>query len=205
MKRILMLFLILAVAVLAFAPWRAQAAPASSDYPDYFAIKGGYYYPTDPISLNEFSRTEFDKNKGYTGEIAFGHHYGPFLGTELGIGYLHNTRFPNIGAGRTRLDALPVLLSLKVFLPLGPIEPYGEVGVGAYFTMFDVAGGVGGPRTFRETDFGPHAGVGVNINFTDTFYLGLEGRYRKVRPDYGGQTVRLDGYTATANLGFRYK
>ncbi len=204
MKRTLMSFLMLALAF-TIVPQRLQAAPATSDYPDYFALKGGYYYPSDRMALNQFSNTDFERKKGYTGEIAFGHHYGPFLGSELGIGYIHDTRFPAFTAGRTRLDALPVLLSLKVFLPLGPIEPYGEVGVGAYFTRFEVEGGPAGPQRFRETDFGPHAGVGVNINFTDTFYLGLEGRYRKVRPDYGGQTVRLDGYSATVNLGFRYR
>jgi opacity protein-like surface antigen len=185
-------------------PWQSQAAPATADYPDYFAFKGGYYYPTEPIRLNEFSTADFERRNGYTVELAWGHHYGPFIGTEFGIGYLQNTRFPAAGAGRTRLEAVPLLLSLKLFLPLGPVEPYAEVGVGAYFSRFDTAGGVGGPRTYREVDAGPHAGAGLNINFTDTFYLGIEGRYRKVDPDYDGLTVRLDGYTATANLGFRY-
>lgn len=125
------------------------------------------------------------------------------FGTELGIGYFQDRRFPSLGAGRTTLEALPVLLSAKLFLPLGPIEPYAEAGVGAYFTRLEIESAAG-PVRFREVNFGPHAGLGVNINFTDKVYLGVEGRYRWVRPDYGGQKVRLDGYTATVNPGFRY-
>ncbi len=202
MKRTYMLFLI-AAAVLAVAPMRAMAEPASQKYPDYTELKGGYYYPSERIHLNEFSGTDFDKKKGFEGEIAFGHRYGPVLGTEFGIGYFHDSRFPRIGAGRTTLEAVPVLLSAKLFLPLGPIEPYAEAGVGAYFTRFEIESAAG-PARFREVDFGPHAGVGVNINFTDKIYLGVEGRYIWVRPEYGGQKVRLDGYTGTVNLGFRY-
>ena len=200
MKRIVILFLMIAAVPMALVPSGAQAAPASADYPDYFAIKGGYYYPSEPMSIDEFDRTDFERNNGYTGELAWGHHYGPFIGTEFGVGYLHNTRIETSGAGRARLQAVPLLLSLKLFLPLGPVEPYAEVGVGAYLTRLD-----NGARTFREADVGTHAGLGLNINFSDTFYLGIEGRYRKVNPDYEGMTARLDGYTATANLGFRYK
>jgi opacity protein-like surface antigen len=200
MKRIVILFLMIAAVPMALVPSGAQAAPASADYPDYFAIKGGYYYPSERMSIDEFDRTDFERRNGYTGELAWGHHYGPFIGTEFGVGYLQNTRFATLGAGRTRLQAVPLLLSLKVFLPLGPVEPYAEVGVGAYLTRLD-----NGARTFREADAGPHAGVGLNINFSETFYLGIEGRYRRVKPDYEGMTVRLDGYTATANLGFRYR
>lgn len=197
--------MIIASMLLATAPWQAQAAPDSSEYPGYFTLKGGYYYPSEPISLSEFNNAHFDRENGYTGEIAFGQHYGPFLGSELGIGYLQSRQFPSFGAGRTRLEAVPLLLSLKVFLPIGPIEPYGELGVGAYFNRFEVENGLGGERIFRETDFGPHVGLGVNVNFSNTFYVGLEGRYRKVKPEYEGQEVRMDGYTATMNLGFRYK
>jgi opacity protein-like surface antigen len=198
------ILLIIAVAVLTVAPWPVMAEQASHKYPGYTELKGGYYYPSDPIRLDEFSSTDFDKKKGFNGEIGFGHHYGPVFGTEFGIGYFENKSVPAFGPGETKLEALPVLLSAKLFLPLGPIEPYAEAGVGAYFTVLEVEGTVGGDRRFREVDFGTHAGAGVNINFTDAMYLGVQGRYRWVRPDYDGQDVRLDGYTATLNLGFRY-
>lgn len=181
-----------------------MAEPASEKHPGYTAFKGGNYYPSERIRSDEFSSTDFDRKKGMNAEIGFGHYYNPFLGTEFGIGYIKNTRYPGIGTGRTRLEALPVLLSARLYLPLGPVEPYAEAGVGAYFSRFEIEGPSIASRVFREVDFGPHMGVGVNINFTDKFYLGLEGRYRKVKSDYDGLTVRLDGYTATANVGFRY-
>lgn len=202
MKPIKILTMI-AVALLAAAPWPALAEPASEQNRDYTEIKGGYYYPSERIHLSQFSGTDFDKKKGFDGEIAFGHNYGPYLGTEFGIGYFKDRRFPAVGTGRTTLDAVPVLLSAKLFLPIGPIEPYAEAGVGAYFSG-STEGGVGGASRARKVAVGPHVGAGVNINFSDKMYLGVEGRYRRVRPDFDGQRVRLDGYTATVNLGFRY-
>ncbi len=203
MKRTQSILFLIAAAVLAFAPIKTMAEPASQKYPDYTELKGGYYYPTERFRLNEFSSTDFDKKKGFDGEIAFGHHYGPVFGTEFGIGYFQDRRFPVLGEGRTKLEGIPVLLSAKLFLPLGPVEPYAEAGVGAYFTRFEVESAAG-PQRFREVNFGPHVGAGLNINVTDKVYLGAEARYRWVRPEYGGQKVRLDGYTGTVNLGFRY-
>ena len=48
------------------------------------------------------------------------------------------------------------------------------------------------------------AASGMNVNFTETFFVGIEGRYIQAKPEYGGQPVRLNGYTATIDLGFRY-
>lgn len=67
---------------------------------------------------------------------------------------------------------------------------------------FEIEGAV--PRAFREVDYGPHARLGINLNLSDTFFIGLEGRYRCVKPEYDGFSVRLDGYTAAVNPGFRY-
>ncbi len=204
MKRTVMLLMVIAAVLIVLAPWLSQAEPASQKRPDYTAIKGGYYYPSERIRMDEFSGTDFDRRNGMNAEIGFGHYYVPVFGTEFGIGYFENRRFPGIGAGRTRLDAIPVLLSAKLYLPLGPVEPYAEAGIGAYFTRFEIESANGSDRSFREVDYGPHMGVGLNINFSDSFYVGFEGRYRRVKPEYDGLTVRLDGYTATMNLGFRY-
>jgi opacity protein-like surface antigen len=202
---IFVFFLVLSMSLIGMTGVQtANAQPASEKYPSYSVIKGGYYYPTEPISIDEFGDIDFDRETGFNGEIAFGHHYGPVFGTEFGIGYFETRRFPGIGPGRTRVESLPLLLSAKLFVPLGPIEPYGEIGIGAYFSKLEVEGEAGGSRAFREVDWGPHAGLGLNLNVTDTFYLGLEGRYRWVKPEYDGLTARLDGYTATLNVGFRY-
>lgn len=189
--------------VVAGLPSLSTAGPASTDFPDYFAIKGGYYYPSQPIRLDEFSSADFERDNGFNGEIAVGHYYAPFFGMEFGVGYFETRRFPDLGNPRATVEALPVLLSAKLFLPVGPVEPYAEIGAGAYFTRLEVDGALG-EAISRDIEWGPHAGLGLNVNLTDQFYLGLEGRYRWVKPDFDGTDVRFDGYTATANLGFRY-
>ncbi len=106
------------------------------------------------------------------------------------------------------MESVPVLLSAKLFLPLGFIQPYGEIGVGGYFTKLELVNALGQKSSDRDFNFGPHAGAGININITSTFYVGFEGRFRRVRPEFTSQTtkqtVRLNGYTATVKFGFRY-
>ncbi|HEY6011558.1 MAG TPA: outer membrane beta-barrel protein, partial [Nitrospirota bacterium] len=128
----------------------------------------------------------------------------PIFGLEFGVGYFESKSSPAIEPGELRLKVVPVQLSAKLFLPLGVFEPYGEFGIGAYFTKLETHGNLGNFSGSSEVTYGLHGGVGFNINFSDAFFLGLEGRYIKAKPEYGGQPIKLDGYTATLNLGFRY-
>ena len=105
---------------------------------------------------------------------------------------------------RLRLGVVPIRLSGKLFLPLGPVEPYGELGIGAYVTKLEVSGNLGGFRGATKITYGLHGGVGINVYFTESFFVGLEGRYIQAKPEYGGQPVRLKGFTATIDVGFRY-
>ncbi|HUJ17962.1 MAG TPA: outer membrane beta-barrel protein [Nitrospirota bacterium] len=190
-------------------PATLAAAPASEKNDGYFVLKGGYYYPSEStLSLNDFedsgTRTELERKNGFDGEIAFGHYFFPIFGIEFGAGYFESKSAPPAEPGQTRLKVVPVQLSGKLFLPLGPFEPYAEAGIGAYFTKFEVQGNLGSFNGTSRVTYGIHWGAGLNFNFTDSFFMGLEGRYIKAKPEYGGQPVRLDGYTATLNLGFRY-
>jgi hypothetical protein len=44
----------------------------------------------------------------------------------------------------------------------------------------------------------------VNFNVTPNVFLGAEGRYLWAKPSFGGQDIKLDGFTVTGNLGFRF-
>lgn len=203
-KQIIALFVLLVAAVAVQSPSVALAEPLSN----YVVFKGGYYSPNQDYSVNDFNtagaRSDLESKKGFNGEIAFGHYLAPIFGLEFGVGYFESTSSSAIEPGEMKLKVVPAQLSAKLFLPLGVFEPYGEFGIGAYFTKLDVHGNLGNFSGSSEVTYGLHGGVGFNINFTDTFFLGLEGRYIKVKPEYGGQPIELDGYTATLNLGFRH-
>ncbi len=204
-KEALLLLILFSIAIMLPA---TLAAAESEKNDDYFVLKGGYYYPSPRLSLNDFedpgTRSQLESKNGFDGEIAIGHYFIPIFGIEFGAGYFESKAAPPAEPGQTRLKVVPVQLSGKLFLPLGPLEPYAEAGIGAYFTKLEVHGNLGSFSGDSKVTYGIHWGAGLNINLTDTFFIGLEGRYIKAKPEFGGQPVRLDGYTATLNLGFRY-
>jgi opacity protein-like surface antigen len=201
------LSLVLFAFLIGIAPSAYPAEQESQKYSNYTVIKGGIYSPSESFDLNNFnggSTTHLDTKTGFDGEIAVGHYFLPIFGIELGAGYFESKGSPAAEPGSTRLKVVPVIASAKVFLPLGPIEPYGEAGIGAYFTKLEVSDNLGSFSGSSEVTYGVHMGVGLNINLTDTFFLGAEGRYIWAKPEFGGQPVNLNGFTATIDLGFRY-
>jgi opacity protein-like surface antigen len=207
MKSPFALSLVLSAVLIALAPSTSLAEPASEKNSSYTVIKGGIYSPSDTYDLDNFnngSTSHLDTKTGFNGELAFGHYFLPIFGIELGAGYFESKGSPAAEPGSTKLKVVPVLASAKLFLPLGSIEPYGEVGIGAYFTKLEVSGNLGSFSGSSKVTYGVHAGVGLNINLTDTFFLGAEGRYIRAKPEFGGQPVKLNGFTATIDLGFRY-
>ena len=197
MKPALVLCLALAVALLGLTPPVALAAGPSS----YVVLKGGIYSPSKDFDVNNLN---MDSKTGFDGEIAFGQYFLPMLGAEFGVGYFESKGSPAALPGELKLKVVPVTLTGKVFLPLGPIEPYGEFGIGGYITKLDLSGNLGNFGGSTKGVFGLHAGGGVNINFTDTVFVGAEGRYLWAKPSFGGQDIKLDGFTVTGNLGFRF-
>ncbi len=209
MKCTFALSLVLSAVLIALAPSASPAEPASEKNSSYTVIKGGVYSPSESYDLNNFNgginvTSHIDTKTGFNGELAFGHYFLPIFGIELGAGYFESEGSPAAEPGSTKLKVVPILASAKVFLPLGPIEPYGEAGIGAYFTKLEVSGNLGSFSGSSKVTYGVHAGVGLNINLTDAFFLGAEGRYIRAKPEFGGQPVKLNGFTATIDLGFRY-
>ena len=196
------------IAVLTLAMIGIGSPAGAEDKPaNYLALKGGIYSPSGSFDLDNFnggSQTHFDKKTGFDGELAIGHYFLPMLAVELGGGYFESKGSPAAQPGETRLKVVPVLVTGKVVLPLGVFEPYGEFGIGAYFTQLDVSGNTSSFQGSSEVTYGLHAGAGFNIDLTKQVFVGLEGRYLWARPSFGGQDVKLDGFTTTANLGLRF-
>lgn len=204
------LFLVIAAALICIAPPASQAEQAeyaAREPADYIAFKVGFYSPSESFDIDNFNSGQtdrFDSKTGFNGEIAIGHYILPILVMELGAGYFESKGSPAAAPGETKLKVVPVIATGKVLLPLGLIEPYGEFGIGAYFTQLDVTGNSGSFSGSSEITYGLHGGAGVNFNVTDSMFLGVEGRYLWANPSFGGQHIKLNGFTTTANLGLRF-
>jgi len=191
------LFLAFAVALTGFAP-----SVSLADYPsNYVVLKGGLYSPSKDFTDNNI---RFNLDDGFVAEIAFGHYFMPMLALELGAGYFESKASPAVPPGERKFKVVPVTLTGKVLFPIGPIEPYGEFGIGGYIAKVDVSGTPSNVSASTESVFGLHAGAGVNFNITKNVFLGAEGRYLWAKPSWGGTDIKLDGFTVTADLGFRF-
>jgi outer membrane protein W len=201
-----------------FAPQVSVAEKSAS----YLALKGGIYSPSATFNLDNIdlaTALEGDTKTGFDGEIAIGHYFLPTLALELGVGYFQakgSFAAGDVAAPRPQLDfnVIPVIVSAKAFIPAGPLDPYGELGIGAYFTEFNVSDNL---NTFDgTTTFGLHVGAGANVNITSSTFIGVEGRYVWADPSFGGRTInlneteydlngfKLNGFTSTLVLGFGF-
>jgi opacity protein-like surface antigen len=194
------LLLAIAVALIGFSP-RASLAETPSNY---VVLKGGLYSPSETF---RHGTTDFNLDDGFVVEIAYGRHILPVLALELGAGYFESKGSPAVAPGEVKVKVVPVTATAKGLLPLGPVEPYGEFGIGAYFTDGEVSGSSDptlNVSASTKTSFGLHAGAGVNINITSNLFLGVEGRYLWAKPSIGGDHLDLNGFTVTGDLGLRF-
>lgn len=185
---------------------------------NYLVLKGGIYSPSETFDISRIGVDETfdaDTETGFSGEIAFGHYFIPSFALEIGIGYFQGKgtvlsvdEVPH----QVDFDVIPIIAAAKVLVPVGPVAPYGEVGIGAYFTGFDVTDNA---NTFNgSTTFGIHAGGGLNASLTENTFIGVEGRYVWADPSFGDQKINLNatdyalngfelnGFTTMLALGF---
>jgi outer membrane protein W len=193
------------------------SASAEGMFRNYLALKGGIYAPSADFDLaNVGVATTFDGDTktGFSGEIAFGHYFTPTLALEAGIGYFKGKGSYGTGTSRGDIDfdVIPFILTVKAFIPVGPVNPYGGAGIGAYFSEFNVENNL---NSFDgKTTLGIHAGAGLNVEITRKAFIGVEMRYVWAEPSFGGQVIRLNdadynltgfdlnGFTTTLALGY---
>jgi opacity protein-like surface antigen len=201
MKRIPLYFLmVLMVPVLLLLAYPASAANGAyysegygaygtgsywSRMDSYLALKGGALFPRGDIK-------DFDTS--FYGEVALGGRFLPYLGTELSAGW---TR-PEIDGNK--LTIVPVMLNLKLPIPVGPIHPYILGGVGWYWAEDELPTGA----KDRDNTFGWQAGAGIDFRIAPAVTVGVEGKYHWAKPSLFGQDVNLEGISVAGTLGFHF-
>ena len=227
MKMTCVVLLVLMVSVVGLATQASGATRPAT----YVALKAGVYSPSETFTFEQLDiETTFDGDTetGFNGEIAIGHYFLPTLALEAGAGYfkgkgnLKPTNTSDAKTGEVDFDVVPILVSAKALIPVGPVDPYGEVGIGAYFTTVDVDVDVSGnSNTFSgstsgTTTFGLHLGAGLNVNITPRVFVGVEGRYIWANPSLGDKKItlndpeyalngfKLNGFTTTVGVGFGF-
>jgi opacity protein-like surface antigen len=209
--------LLILVGVVGFARESSAAVRAAN----YVALKAGVYSPSKAFTLDNVNLdTTFrsDTKTGVNGEIAIGRYVLPTLALELGVGYFQGKGTVASDSVTARhdvdFDVVPVIVSAKALIPVGAVDPYGEAGIGAYFTKLDVSDNRNDVAV--TSTFGIHAGGGVNVNFSPTMFIGAEGRYVWADPSIGGERIdlnsnsysatgfKLNGFTTTLVLGIGF-
>lgn len=189
---------------------------------NYLALKGGIYSPSaafDLANVDVETTFEGDTKTGVNGELAIGRYVLPTVALELGLGYFKGQgTFGNDTATspirQIDFDVIPVVATVKAHIPAGPIAPYGELGIGAYFTDLDVGDNL---NTYSgTTTFGLHTGAGLNVAITQYAFVGVEGRYIWANPSFGDQKItlndteyalngfELNGFTTSLAFGFNF-
>jgi hypothetical protein len=167
------------------------ASPALSfeqDRNSYFVFKGGGW------SLQE--KDIKDAKTGTYWEIAYGGKFNPYIGAELGLGYMSTEG--KLFFTTAKVQTIPLNLSLRLGIPIAIVEPYVLLGGGLYVSMIEV-----GPASTTIANFGYQGGLGVDLNL-GAFVVGLEGRYFVMKGEVLGTTVDLDGSTLALKAGFRF-
>ena len=174
--------LLAAAAFLLMAP--VAHAQQGSFLPSYFSLMGGGFVPEGDLNSNNY-----DANTGFSGLLTFGYMANPFVGFQTDIGY-----FETSGNNNLQVSAIPVVVSLKVGIPIAFIEPYALFGGGVYFASTEY-----GNVNDNTIEFGAHTAAGINFNF-GRFQLGAEARYIWLEAN----GLNVDGVMAMGKIGTRF-
>jgi hypothetical protein len=180
MKITRVVFLVAAAFLLLAPVAHAQQAPF---LPSYFSLMGGVYAPEG---------TDLDDNNadtGFAGLLAFGYMANPFVGFQTDVGY-----FETSGDNNFQVSAIPVVVSVKVGIPIAFIEPYALFGGGVYFASTETQ-----YLNDNTIEFGAHAAAGLNFNF-GRFQLGAEARYIWLEAN----GLNVDGVMGMGKIGTRF-
>ncbi len=181
MKTIGRVFALAAVAAMLLA----SAAFAEGNYA---VVKGGFYTPTSN-DLDGFG-------SGFNGEAAIGRDFTRNLGGEIGAGFFGTDR--TVAGIKNKIDVVPVTATVKVKVPIDVVELFAGAGLGAYNAKLK------GVFSSSDTAFGYHLVAGGQADLTQTLFLGAEFKYLWAKASFNGADAKLDGYTTTVNLGFRF-
>jgi hypothetical protein len=162
---------------------------------NYLAVKAGFYTFNDRLR-------DADIRTGFEGGVAFGHYLHRNIVLEEEIGYFHDGVNKSFG---NDITGIPFLLTLKGVYPFRSAEIFIGGGIGIYSVRFHgmVNGFIHGAA--GDIVFGQHVVAGGTLNVFRSLFIGVEGKYIFTgTADFDEYRSRLDGYTASALLGYRF-
>ncbi len=182
----------------------AQSPLGEGGNKNYGILKLGNYLPRSG-DLDQLNATN-----GFAGEVAFGYYLYPNFSLEAAVGYFETKG--NANNTDRKFSVNPLEVAGKLGIPLGFVEPYISLGLGAYYVK-----ATAGNLQQTTTRGGAFAGGGVNFNLGKTVFLGVEARYLRLSAPapsvpvatlYSSSSnnvdVNLSGVILTGNLGFRF-
>jgi hypothetical protein len=172
----------------AAAPVPATAATAAAtaprEYDSYVVLKGGWFGSADDYQGQSFEGAG-------EWEIAVG--TGRTFGFEIGSGSMTTS------AGGLEVRTIPLLVTLRLQVPIAFVAPHLDLGAGVYFTHATIA-----DASFDATTLGWHAALGCDV-LLGRLIVGADFRYMGIAPTFGTiGTVTLDRYALLLKAGVRF-
>jgi hypothetical protein len=166
------------------SPVTPPASAPREEYSSYVVLKGGWFG-----SSSDFQGESFSGSGAW--EVAVG--TGRVFGVEISGGSMTTE------AAGLEITTVPLLLSLRLQVPIAVVAPFVEGGAGAYFNRATVGG-----ATFDDVTAGWHAGLGCDV-LLGRLLLGAQARYMGIAPTFGtvGQ-ITLDRFEGLLRLGLRF-
>lgn len=161
---------------------------------NYIVLRGGTYTFMDSLK-------DANLATGFDGELAYGRYILPNLILEGAAGYFHDG--VNKGYGND-VKGIPVTLTAKGVYPIKRFDLFAGAGVGVYFAKLHAKLGETVTNA-NKTIPGGHAVIGSYYNFTSSLFAGVEGKcIFTEKADFGTLRSSLNGFAATASLGYRF-
>jgi hypothetical protein len=172
----------------------AEAKPPAKEYSSYAILKAGWFAPTTDIQGSSFSSSG-------TWELAVG--TGRIFGVELGVGSMSTSAsgvmFANATPSELEVTTVPVLLSMRVQVPVAFVAPFVDLGGGAFFNKVSWGG-----ASYSDATFGWQAGLGCDFHL-GRLLVGAEWRFMAVTPAILGLgTITLDRQELMLRGGYRF-
>jgi len=165
-------------------PESVSPAPAAPDYSAYLILKGGYFGTTGSFQGSSYSDSG-------TWEVAVGG--GKVLGLELASGSMKTK------ASGLEVTTVPILLSLRLALPIAFLSPFAEAGAGAYSNKATIA-----DASTSVWVAGWHAGLGCDL-LLGRLLVGVQARYMAFSPSFSELgSLNMDRFEALLRAGLRF-
>ncbi len=164
----------------------AEAAkpPPVEDVGSWLVVKGGWFGTSEDYQGESFSGSG-------EWEVAVG--TGRVLGIELGGGSMTTS------AGGLEVRTIPLLLTIRLAIPIAFVSPHLDAGAGVYFNTATAR-----DQSFDATTAGWHAGAGCDV-MLDRLVVGADLRYMGIAPTFSTVgKVTLDRYAALLKAGVRF-